>query len=141
MNKTGIMGGDTVIAKSTLKILEQVNRTEDPVLKFSLFLKAMRFLTDIGLTYIVFKCDENNEELACKLENETDEKEIRKIKKSIECTDITTETWKSVGKLSEEYFDNFEKWIAQPIYSVDHPYGKKVANESYEKYFGDSDHN
>lgn len=133
------MASNFSIVSKTISGLEKqfrrLNKSKDPVLRYTLFLEIIRVIVDIGVASAETVLDDElylleiNEPLISGKQLTITErsKKLEQLKK----TDITFESLKSE---LETYFDNFAEWISQPTYSPDHPVGEKMMKEAKDEY-------
>lgn len=121
-------------------MVEDLANIEDPILRYTLFFQIIKFLLKGGVNM----CIKANEE---KLEEKQDElvdlsedtsadkkKKERKVQREINNTVKVQKDLKFLDKNLTDYLEGFNKWISQPMYSPDHPFGKVVVKNLKESF-------
>ncbi len=120
--------------KTLVGLCENVTRVEDPVVKYTLILTAMKFAVDSGLNYAKDQAEVDVIYLGDELEQETDPKKKRDLERSISNSGKHVENLEKIEILMEDFFAKFGNWVSQPTYSPDHPVGAVQMEKSKEDF-------
>ena len=122
-----------IIVSGVEKQFERLNNIKDPVLRYSFFLEIIRTIITTFISVADSNLEDdlarNHDDLANLPEN-TNPKDINILKRGISSMEKSQGSLANLKQYISKYFDGFADWIAQPIYSPDHPLGKQMMDDS-----------
>lgn len=122
-----------LIASGAEKQFKRLNKTKDPVTRYTLFLEFLRTIIESGLSIGEMSLEEEIYNQETEVANSQDGNVLPKdqlIKaRNLERLMKTQRTIENLKSELEKYFDGFTDWIAQPVYSPDHPFGNALMKE------------
>ncbi len=123
-----------LIASGAEKQFKRLNKTKDPVVRYTLFLEFLRTIIESGLSIGEMSLEEeiyNQETEVAKTQESDDSPKDQLLKaRNLERLHKTQRTLEDLKHELEKYFDGFSDWIAQPVYSPDHPIGHKMMRDA-----------
>lgn len=125
-----------LVASGAGKQFKRLNKTKDPIVRYTLFLEFLRSIIEVGLTMSEMSLEEKifnqeNEMATDRDANISPEYQLIKAR-NLELLNKTQHTIDDLKKELDCYFDGFSDWIAQPVYSPDHPFGYHMMKEAEE---------
>ena len=122
-----------LIATGTEKQFNRLNKTKDPIVRYTLFLEFLRIIMDMGISLASATIEEEITEQENEVAMMQGEVLPREQLKKAKVSERLHKTQHMIEKLKTEletYFDGFTDWIAQPAYSPDHPFGSKMMKDA-----------
>jgi hypothetical protein len=106
------------VATMISRLVARANKIEDPVLRFSVLTQLISFSMDAGLTAIMASIDHDTSNMIDE-DSTTLKLEITRVETNL--TNIRDDI--------EKLFEDMSRWIANPVYGPDHPFGANLMKQ------------
>lgn len=119
-----------VASNVIIGMIDRLNKIEDPIVRHNLFIEILRLVIEPGFNVMIGFLESELENYNEKLQSENSEETKRNIKN----IEITLKNLNKISKDLSIQFDDLSKWIRQPIYSPDHPVGRRMMDSAKENF-------